>query len=64
MYEKTFFYMLGFLAILKFFLRMKFSDEEEVSLHVTTATAVASCKTFSKEAYGDTTFHSKDSTHG
>jgi hypothetical protein len=43
---------------------MKFSEGEKVGLHVTTATAAASCKTFSKEAYGDTTFHSKDSTHG
>jgi hypothetical protein len=31
---------------------------------VTKATVVASCKTFSKTAYGDTTLHSKGSAHG
>jgi hypothetical protein len=43
---------------------MKVSEGEEVGRHVTMATAAPSCKTFSKETYGDIRFHSKDSTHG
>lgn len=43
---------------------MKNSDSKETTQHVTMATVVENCKTFSNGTYGDTVLHSKDSTHG
>jgi hypothetical protein len=49
----------GFSCHLELFLRMMVSVGEEVGRHVTMETAASSCKTFSKETYGDTTFTQK-----